>query len=372
MLSAVSDLPDSPTSRDHSLARLTPSQARTVLCGFVAVTAVLIGISLSPLRSGYADAPSRGAGDVELYHAEVVRMRAGENYYLAAKTELEARGYPTRSILNWRTPLPMAFVAALPNENIARGLLIAIAIAVLGLACHAVANEHGMAAAGLTLAFLSGGVLPAMLPTAYLMPEVWCGLFLALSLVSYALNWQRTAVLAGITALFLRELAAPYCLLCALFALRKKRWREVESWAAGLVAYALFYAWHVSQVLPLIHPDARAHSESWFQLGGAAFVISLVQMNVYLLLLPQWVSAVFLVLALVGFAEWTSPWGRRAAWTACVYVVHFGFLGQPFNQYWGSVIAPLLAFGAAQGVVTIKQLCALAHSRCPHESVARL
>ena len=72
----------------------------------VALLAAMLGVAvtLSPLRSGFADAPSRGAGDVELYHAEAARVRAGESYYSAAETELRARGYPMQSIFNWRMP----------------------------------------------------------------------------------------------------------------------------------------------------------------------------------------------------------------------------------------------------------------------------
>ena len=35
------------------------------------------------------------------------RIRAGEGYYQVAAEELVERGYPTRSVFNWRTPLPM-------------------------------------------------------------------------------------------------------------------------------------------------------------------------------------------------------------------------------------------------------------------------
>jgi hypothetical protein len=68
--------------------------------------AFCVAVSLSPMASGFADAPSRGASDVDLYHAEVERIARGESYYSAAGAELHERGYPTRSIFNWRTPLP--------------------------------------------------------------------------------------------------------------------------------------------------------------------------------------------------------------------------------------------------------------------------
>ena len=83
--------------------------------------------------------------------------------------------------------------------------------------------------------------------------------------------------------------------------------------------------------------------------GGAAFVISIAQMNAYLLLLPQWVTAVFLMLALVGFAGWNTPAGRLAGFTAAGYLAALAMVGQDFNQYWGSMIAPLLCLGLARG-----------------------
>jgi hypothetical protein len=107
----------------------------------------------------------------------------------------------------------------------------------------------------------------------------------------------------------------------------------------------------------MIESNARAHSDGWLQLGGAAFVISLVQMNAYLLLLPQWARALYLVLALLGFASMAEGWGRRAAWAACLYTLAFGVAGQAFNQYWGSVIAPLFCFGAAQGLAALIDVC---------------
>jgi hypothetical protein len=342
-------------------ALLSQRAARAVLFGALTAVVVLVAITLSPWKSGYADAPSRGAGDVALYQAKIDRIRNGENYYAAAKAELEPRGYPTRSLLNWRTPLPVWLIAILPAGG-GQILLAAVAIGVLAVSGHLIARDHGLGRALLTLVFLSGALMPVVLPGPYLMSEVWCGVFLAASLAGYGVQRRGAAVVCGLSALFVRELAAPYCLVCGLIAIGERRWKEVGGWLAGGLAYAGFYAWHISQVLPLIDVDGRAHAEGWLQFGGAAFVISLVQMNVYLLLLPQWISAVYLLVALVGFAAMDSGWGKRAAWTACVYVLAFAFIGQPFNQYWGAVIAPLFCLGAAQGVAGLLDLWRAARS----------
>lgn len=360
-----------PSLLGPAFAHRSPLAARCTLLAIVAMTALLATITLSPYRSGFADAPRRNAGDVALYQAEVVRLQAGQSYYSAASVELTARGYPTRSLLNWRTPLPMWLVGVLPSPWFARLLLMSCSALVFCLATHLIAKQYGLAAAALVVVLLGGGLMPALLDPIYIMPEVWAGVLIALSILltsdARPLPWRaHLAIVAGLAALFVRELAAPYCMLSLCFAIKERRHREAGLWIAGLLTYAAFYAWHISHVLPLIASDAIAHPQGWLRMGGAAFVISLVQMNAYLLLLPQWLSAVYLMLALVGFAAGTATrksanrktasWNTLAAWTACCYVVLFGFVGQPFNQYWGSLLAPLLCLGVAQAPAALRDL----------------
>jgi hypothetical protein len=85
-------------------------------------------------------------------------------------------------------------------------------------------------------------------------------------------------------------------------------------------------------------------------------VISTAQVNAYLLALPQWVTGIYLSLALLGFAGWTAPWGQRAGLTAALYLGDFAIVGNPFNQYWGSLIAPLLCLGVAQAPAALIDL----------------
>src|SRR5258708_5422423 len=84
--------------------------ARLVLAMLFLATGLFVAITFSPLKSGFADAPNRGPGDIELYRAEVDRIHAGESYYDTIAAELRARGYPTRSVFNWRMPLPVWFI----------------------------------------------------------------------------------------------------------------------------------------------------------------------------------------------------------------------------------------------------------------------
>ena len=135
-----------------------------------------------------------------------------------------------------------------------------------------------------------------------------------------------------------------------------KRRGELAAWILGLAAWLVFFGWHWMQVADLITPDARAHSESWVQFGGAGFVISIGQINAYLLLLPQWITALYLVAALFGFAGWPTPLGVRSGLTVCLFVIAFAAVGQEFNQYWGSLAAPLFCFGVVRFPASLRDL----------------
>jgi hypothetical protein len=341
-------------------ARLSPAHARGVIALLLLGAAAGVATSLSPLRRGYADAPGRGASDLDLYRAEVARMQAGVGYYEAAAAELRGRGYPTRSVFNWRAVLPMWLVARTPDPRLAQALLGAAALAVLLLGFDVMARESGVAQALLGGLALVGALLPCYLGDLHVAPELWSGVLIALSACGYVTDRRWLGVADGVAAIFFRELAAPWCLVCLVLAARERRWRELAAWAVGLAAYATWYALHVHTVLGLMGPQDRAQPHGWLQLGGLAFVVATTQMNAWLLLLPQWVTALVLALSLLGFAGWHSPAGQRIGIATCLYVAAFAVVGQEFNQYWGSMYAPLLCFGLARAPASLRDLWGVA------------
>jgi len=331
-------------------ARLAPLQARVVLAALVVMTILCAGITLSPLKITRVGKHGGGEGDIALYRAEVARIRGGEGYYEAAAAELPERGYPTRSVFNWRTPLPMWMLGKLPHPALGKALLGLLSLAVMLFSFEALAREQGQGI-GRPVAcalLLSGPLLFCVLSELYVSPMLWAGVFIALSICAYGLGRPGWGVAMGLLAVFFRELALPYCVLAAALAWRNNRPKELAAWTAGLAAWALFFGWHWMQVSPLIAADARAHQEGWVQFGGAPFVISTAQMTAYLLLLPQWVTALYFVAAMFGLAGWHTPWGQRTGLTVCLFVVAFAVVGQEFNQYWGSLVAPLFCFGVVR------------------------
>lgn len=343
----------------------TPTTRRlaTVTLVLFAITAAFfVAVSLSPLAEGFADVTDRGPNDFDLYSAEVARIQAGESYHDAAAAELPARGYPTRSIFNWRTPLPMGLIAVLPEPLVANVLLVAISLALVVLGFALLADEGGVLQGFAGVLLLSGALLPCFLRDPVLLSELWSGVLVALSAVCLARGHRTWGIAAGIAALFFRELAAPFVLVCLLMATRERRYRELALWSVGLAAYAAYYAWHLGQVLPRISADAHVHSAGWLRLGGAAFLISTAQMNAYLLLLPQWVTGIFLAAALLGAATWNSPGGRLIGYTIAAYTVAFALVGNDFNQYWGCQTAPLLCLAAARAPFVLRDCWRLATS----------
>ena len=340
-------------------ARLSPLAARTVLVALVATIVLFVGVTLSPNKiDNVANAARRGPGDVQLYQAEVQRIHTGEGYYQAAAAELTERGYPTRSVFNWRTPLPMWLIGKLPDPLWGKYLLSAAALVALLLGFEALARETpGAVRRPVVFALLLiGPLMPCVLDNLFVMPVLWAGVLIALSVAAYGVGRSGWGVAAGVAAIFCRDLALPYGLLSLGIALVQRRWREAVGWTVGLLAWSAFFGWHAYQVGHWVAPDAHAHAESWVQLNGAAFVVATAQMNAFLLLLPQTVTAVYVVAALFGLAGWRTPLATRVGLTVCLYVAAFAVVGQSFNQYWGCLIAPLLCFGVVRAPASFGDL----------------
>jgi hypothetical protein len=204
---------------------------------------------------------------------------------------------------------------------------------------------------------LTGPLLPTILGDLFVLPVLWAGVLMALSACAYGVKRSYWGVALGLAALFCRELVLPYAVLAAVMAWRDRRRGELLAWSIGVAAWLVFFGLHWLQVRPLIGPHAIAHREGWIRFGGAGFVISTIQMNAYLLLLPQWVTALYFTAAMFGFAGWRTPLGTRIGLTTCLFVAAFAVVGQNFNQYWGSLIAPLLCFGVIRFPQSIVDLC---------------
>ncbi len=326
-------------------------------------------------------------------------------------------------MFNWRTPLPVWALGKLPDPGQGKAILVLLALTLVVLGFEWISREEesrvGQARAnqrrpthsagpcdaentgknahatnctgksahatnwwaggrkgGLVRPFfsaplfaallLSGTLFECALDDQYVSPELWAGILLGLSMAAYGLERPYLAAALGLSALFVRELSLPYCILAAVLAWRQDRRRELLGWLAGLAAWALFFGLHGLVVRSWTPADAQAHREGWIQFGGLPFVISTVQMHACLILLPQWVTAIYFVAVLFGLAGWQGEMGRRLGLTVSLYVAAFSVVGHDFNQYWGELIVPLACFGATRSLGALGDLLRAAARRPPY------
>ncbi|MGN6487575.1 MAG: hypothetical protein ACTHLT_07110 [Devosia sp.] len=322
------------------ISDLAPGWRRAVLALAAAAMALLLAVVV--FRAPVA-APAEGAvvaGDAASYGRIVERLRGGEGYYAAAHEVLLADGYGTRSVFNWRTPAWPTLVAALPPGG-GQAVLGALAAAGLVLTFR-MFRTAGVGVAGVSVLAAGLSLGAVLAPEAVLFAEVAAGALILVSVAAYGNGWRWLGWGAAVLALCVRELAAPYVLVCVLLSLRGRHWREAAAWGGAGLAYAAYFGWHWWMVLAQLGPLDRAYAEGWVAFGGLDFVLGTAGFNGLWGLGPDWLPAVLLPLGLLGL--WAWPRGRALAGVG-LYVASFLVIGKPFNAYWGAVYTPVLMLG---------------------------
>lgn len=320
-----------------------------------AVLVLLVGLIAIGLMKPPAALPdiSAGTGDVALYNRIVSHMRGGESYYPAAIREAREHHYPLRPFVTVRLPTLAWFLAALPGELAGRiSLMILAAVTLLAWARRLAALQMPALRFGFAMLCLTSGIVPAFLPEALPMHEVWAGLLIALSMALRSPNRWLAAVVIGTIAALTRELAVAYLLAMMALALKERRYGEAGAWTAGIAVFALAMMLHAAQVHQLV-TAADPASQGWLQLGGWRFVLDTAQWNVLLSAAPTWVTAVVLPLALLGLTA--SPVDQRLLLTIAGYIAAFTVVGRGDNFYWGLLIAPLWPMGLASAPTALAQ-----------------
>jgi hypothetical protein len=296
----------------------------------VPVIAFVLGVSayvLTP-RVTTVDVKST-VSDADLHRAVIADVQHGLAFHDAFGFELRRLHYPARSIFNWRQPLlswTLAFVS--------HGEWIVYVLGTLLLLSAWLVQERWW-----TIVLL----LPVLLPvgtTAIVFPELWTGMLLGLSAVAYIGRRPLPGIACAMLALAVRELAAPYCVALTLYAAWRRDWREVSAWMVGLLLYVPYYGWHVWKVFAHIQPDDVAHPYSWVALGGLPFLFRILQFTSPLFMASPLVFACAMACAALA---WAGSVPRSLRLGLLIYVPFFLAVGQPFNVYWGFIIAPLFA-----------------------------
>jgi hypothetical protein len=279
------------------------------------------------------------------------RLNAGEPYYIAVGDELRRRHFPTASPFNWRTPL--LFSALALNPALGRAAFVVLGLLVLAGTVHLLNSRQSLVVVAGALA-QSGAIWVIFDPGVWVYHEVWAGCLIAFSLFAYAMKRYAGAAILGLLALFVRELAAPYAILCTVLALRAGRRRETYLWMAGLIGYGVYYGWHLWNVSAHQQPGEPSHAAHWLQFGGLSFVVSTLRTNSLVYEVPAWVlSGAFLVVA-AGLMAADLP--ARMRWTVAVYFLCFAVAGQRFNWYWGWIPGFVVPLVFADGIRAMWEL----------------
>ena len=318
----------------------------------VAAIALLLMVVMgrAPLLPADAATAVAPEGDLVSYQRIIERMRGGADYYSAAHEVLVADGYGTRSVFNWRTPAWPMLLAALP-PGWGQGLLAGLALAGLLLVYRMLREDGGVLVAGLSMLAVGLSLGGIVAPSSVVFSEVAGGALILISIAAFGNGWRLVGLVAGLLALFLRELAAPYVVIAVVLALRERRWGEARLWGLGLVAYAAYFGWHWWMVSQQLGPMDRAYGDGWLQFGGLGFILATAGFNGLWSLGPLWLPAVLLPLGLLGL--WAWPKGTLALATAVVFVVLFAAVGKPFNYYWGALYTPVLMLGLGWAVAGV-------------------
>lgn len=310
------------------------------------------------------DAKNADSSDMALYQKTVRRIHNGENYYSALGGVLRAAHRPTRSVLNWRTPLHLTLIGLLPGLAWSRVILAVLGLLAL-LSAFVIMTQAGFALLAVAQVLLMlGTLLVCFTPEGIFFAEVWAGALIAASVGAYAMGSRRTGIVFALLALFFRELALPYVLVCGLLAWKEKKLREVLAFAVGILAYAAYFAAHLMKVNSLLTPADLPNPAGWLQFGGIAFLLRASCVG-WLMILPPWITAIYLPVSVLGLAGWTHRIALRVALTVGAYLAAFSIVGHFVNLYWGALYTPLLSFGAVIGAVSVYELIQAALRKDP-------
>jgi hypothetical protein len=329
--------------------RSTRLFATAALVTVVAIAAVAI-VSVPPPRAARAPGASN---DIENLDATAARMRSGEDFYAAHGGELRKRGYPIRHPFNWRTPLHLSTITSVPEVLAVAAWIALAAILVIMTGTVTFAETRTDPLVVVISTFMQVGFVLTLSPTAMtLMGEAWSGALLGISVLSYVANRRPLAIATGLAALFCRELAAPYCVVCTVMAARHRRWRELVAWVLGAAVYGAYYLIHIMQVRAHLLPTDAIHQSSWMRLEGLSFLLATVKWQFWLHFTPASVAALVLAVICAGIVHRKTPWMIKA--TALIYAIFFMIAGQAFNQYWGLMAWPVWAVACGFGTGALR------------------
>ena len=281
--------------------------------------------------------------DLQLYQAVAARVDHGQGYYPAAIELQRANDFPVTPFVTVRLPT-LAWAEALLGPGVLLAMQALLLLAGAG-AWFAVLSPYSRAERyGATILYaVFGGSMIGLAETAQ--HEVWAGLLVSLAL-PLAGRFPVTAILLGLAATLVRELAAPFLGLITLLAwLERDRATSAKALAAlALVGLALVA--HYFAVTSHILPGDPA-SQGWLGLGGPAALLTDMSVITIDGALPPVVYATLGFLPMLGWLSLPGRVGRLAVlWFGGVLFAAM-VLARPDNLRWIDMLMPAYFIGLA-------------------------
>ena len=330
-----------------------PRWAARVVLGVV-LAVIVYGLVTPPAPKPPKPPAHLTQTDGELYLAIIDRIRKGEDYYAAAAAEQRLRGYPLHPWVTVRPPALARLTAWFNTLEGAATLLKGIAVAATLAMVLRLRRTRD------SLVFVGAGAILTALAVSFpanvtLFHESWAALLILLSLAVWSEEHFAFSVLAGLAAVYVRELTLPYLLVMLAMALYHRRRNESLVWACAILTIGATLAMHATDVAQ-VRLDSDQHSPGWASAGGWPFILRMMKETTVMGLLPEWSGAVLIPLSLLGWAAWRHPIAERVLFYLCGMIVAFMIIGRPNNVYWGILLAPLLPIGLLfipEGVTTL-------------------
>jgi hypothetical protein len=359
--------------RPTRFAALPAPRARiglSLLALLLLATLLALG-NLGQAAKRESTAQAENQHDVVLYETIVQGIRGGGHYYTMAADALRDGDYPMRPFVTFRLPTLAVVQAALPPV-VTRLLLYGLAAGMVFawyLRLRPAFSRAGPRVVALGLLF-AGSVAFVQ---AELVPfhEVWAGLLIALSLAARREGRWVEAVAIGLIAMLIRETAALYVGIMAALAFAEGHRKEALGWAATIGVFALVIAFHAHAVSLVVRPTDPA-SPGWAGMLGFGFFVKTMQLSTLLDLVPLWLAAPLVGLALFGWAAWDSPLALRVIAIFACYAALIGLFARADTFYWGLMIAPTFLVGLAFAPDGLRDLIASAQGTRRKITVTRV
>ncbi|MDP1026666.1 hypothetical protein Q5H91_05545 [Sphingomonas sp. KR1UV-12] len=325
------------------LATIGRGQARAVLA-----VLVLVLLLLGALPA--ADPAPDLTRQIGFHGAIVDRLRhGGEDYYTATAAALRGSDLPTRPF----TAFPLPALATIAGQLSAISLLGLMA-PLIGLVAAAWSRHFARPGPGRSLCFTVAlaAAFGVMQSGNDLLPQLWAGLFIALSLaLRRPGRWLESAAI-GLAAAIVYEGAALYLAIMALAAWHDDHRREAAIWGGALLATLAVVAVHARAATDAV--GTMDATTGWASAGPLAALDALLTTS-GLRVLPSGVAAPLFAIALAGWCAWRDPLAVRAAATVIACLVLLAFLpGTAVTT--GALVAPLVLLGLLPAIDGIRDL----------------